>query len=1665
MTYFRRVFGLGRINQDADNRLLPNGEYRDAQNIVVLNNEGSNEGAVKKALSNKRLTNLNFGPNPKTQGQFTYEARNRIYWLVLSDTGSYLCEWDHVAQAASFILADTRPVNERVFNLKEDYLVTSISIIPSDDPTKELMLLTDDNMQPLCFNISRARNYGVNGFEKEDIYLIKKPPRYSPTVAYAFTGGKENYMEEEFLTFSYRYKYLDGEYSALSDYTIYQFAPGKFALDFPTGENLAMVNRFNAVRVGINTGDSRVTEIQVVVKKSNSNTLFIVETFNKEDEEWGDDEEKEFLFANDKRYIALPERELYRSFDNVPLKAKAMTVIGNRPVFGNYLEGYDLLDENGKKVSPQYDLSIISNSLEGIAVPVSINATDPENLKLEINFTDITLSEGSNLSFVFDMEGHYEEGAEWIDDGHFNYTFSFVLGADYANALELSESEEWETFVTNVMTNLFLANYTITVPDDSEQVGFTPFLFEATTNTITLTGPTVTYEIDNTPELPEDDDFTTRIWHFWFEGNSSVEYLDFAVASSIKTNRSVEVGLVYEDEFNRSTTVLTGKNNTIYIPQSLSTSQNKIKVSISSLPPAWADRCKVVVKTPALAYNVIYATIFYEEGMFRWVKLDGANIDKVDEGDTLIVKADQSGPRPEIFKVRVLEKTVKERNFLSTDDEDNGIVRQEPGTYIKIKGDNIAMNNSQAQFFYYNDTNEGEVRVSLGEVVQYYDPLTELYVDLPIAAGTRITITFVYRNPIDDDFDTTFEETFYSNGDHEGIEQWFDEEFTGYGNSDGLFFIEFERSGDGSNKQNMVFRSESDEDNYGVIAASLTVYRVDGVVIFETEPVSTDTEIFYSTGQEFDIVDGYHTGNLQDQSPSLPAEIELDFFNCYAMGNGAECYQVKDVLNKNSLNIDLRPNATSISGYRAVRRNCDLTYGEPFEESTNINGVNVFNLATANFKDNMEKSYGAIKRLLAREMDIVVFQEEKVGKVLYDKDAIYTAEGSPNLISMPGVLGRYISYATDFGIGNHPESISVDDHGRIKYASVKKGVIARLSQDGIEPIIYGLKGFFRDLFLSLPNAKILSGYDPYLDVTAFSIGNEPVRLVEYQCGNSFIKSGQSEDFTYIFKLNNLGGDVVIAYVVTEGSATITAEFDGEEYVASNVTGSGTLTFERTSLVENEVTVTVTPIDGDVSYMITNTCPTGTELTIVSLVLNDDEDTGTTMTDRYKSDGSPFASTAELFNDPPVTRFESVTGIEGQGSFPTNGSLMTIQAFKDTLNSGHFTTTECNRLGYLITDTVYTEADYQDILDHPDTEFLTITTTGEEGLSETSSAQFVFSRTNTDQILYLIWDYTSRNPVISDDTANVVQGGTVVINVLDNDEVGIGAVVTVATQPEYGTATVNEDNEIEYTHDGSDNFADTFTYTVTENGCSSTATITISIGVTCGGSVTAGGSVGIYEVILNLGTDTGWCGVQFNAQGVPDRFELYWNDVKVADSLYVGDQLDPGPPVSYPGLLGEKTLDVYEYNGSSFIDTGDDETFTIVQDDIADNVTEATDGNGFLVFNKTAATPTTVRLRAIGPVGGTAWNLQNVICPTPEEELVEGEDFFAFGFFTEANRADTDKSVKLWRGTSPDKFYTNKFGQTNFTMYSEFSTNKFINDLTNWYELDATGNIVDTGTLP
>ena len=80
-----KSFIQGIMNKDLDERLIPDGQYRDALNIEVSASEGAGVGALENIKGNTNVSNQSFTANAKTIGAVADEANNNIYWFV-SDT-------------------------------------------------------------------------------------------------------------------------------------------------------------------------------------------------------------------------------------------------------------------------------------------------------------------------------------------------------------------------------------------------------------------------------------------------------------------------------------------------------------------------------------------------------------------------------------------------------------------------------------------------------------------------------------------------------------------------------------------------------------------------------------------------------------------------------------------------------------------------------------------------------------------------------------------------------------------------------------------------------------------------------------------------------------------------------------------------------------------------------------------------------------------------------------------------------------------------------------------------------------------------------------------------------------------------------------------------------------------------------------------------------------------------------------------------------------------------------------------------------------------------------------------------------------------------------------------------------------------------------------------
>lgn len=81
-----------------------------------------------------------------------------------------------------------------------------------------------------------------------------------------------------------------------------------------------------------------------------------------------------------------------------------------------------------------------------------------------------------------------------------------------------------------------------------------------------------------------------------------------------------------------------------------------------------------------------------------------------------------------------------------------------------------------------------------------------------------------------------------------------------------------------------------------------------------------------------------------------------------------------------------------------------------------------------------------------------------------------------------------------------------------------------------------------------------------------------------------------------------------------------------------------------------------------------------------------------------------------------------------------------------------------------------------------------------------------------------WESTSsQSPTAAADSATVIKGGDVTVNVASNDTTPSGTIdltsIAITTQPAHGTVTVNTDGTVKYTHGGGSDTTDSLAYTI------------------------------------------------------------------------------------------------------------------------------------------------------------------------------------------------------------------------------------------------------------
>ena len=1484
MANIQRNFIAGRMNKSLDERLVPNGEYVNAVNVRLGSTEESEIGAVENSKGNIPLTEIQYidgtklSSQAKCIGAFEDGANLVIYWFVHDPaftqgaTGKLDLVISYDVETGQLIyhvvsINDGNGINTTL-NFNPLYLITGV------DKIDNLLFFTDNYNPPRVININQ--NYGdptlgvnVDVFNQDDILVIKKPPTSSPVVQPFYVSTiTDAYMEDKMLCFAYRYKYANNEFSAISQFSEPAFTPGNF--DFTTNSylNEGMVNQDNAAYITYNTGSNSVTDIQLLFKEADSTQIKVIETFNKKQLGFVDNTDVVFEFTNRKIFTVLPDSEILRLYDNVPQLAKAQTLMGNRLMYGNYFEGYDLVTATGAKVDMKFSATFKTEPISIVDTPAHTSAGSytytptsasktVSNSVLNIDLSSLVsgaskLKKGTLLTINFGFTFVEFEKVLGVDPtpttAVFDLSWSYELSADYANVYDLITSTDFQEKIGTASTIQTVANakaglgntltdvfnrivpvnldstYALSQTGRTSSTALSPAKGEPITATVSGTS-------SNTLQLQilaafYSDGASNSGYAYWGIVNETGTFRESTNAESLHSNRGYEVGIVYMDDYNRASTALVSEFNAVNIPCSNSITRNYIQVEIPTLQvaPVWATKYKFVLKPTKETYNTIYSNIAYRDTVSNssYFLLEGENAAKVEAGDTLIVKADNTGPTTRCIRTTVLEKEAQSSGFISIYDAAGTQVDVIGGVYMKINASNFSSIQDPNAVIAIDPikktcTTSGDiptVAFPFFTTVNRAAPLTSTYDVYDVPVGSRIVMRVEMRRNgagtgAGGRQNYTLEQTLTASTNYTNMANWFIGDnvasilnsgiknpgqlqvinntfispqvsngappfttanvnkgcktiselnastYFGGGTPSVLDFNEnfYYRIYEDTNTQdpdgnNLIYLLVSGPLSYGstenteaMLEVSFTVYRGDGATyVFETAPEDALPDAWYENSESFNISNGLHLGNVQNQTANQSALVNPGFFNCYSFGNGVESYRIRDSIKGKSITLGNRIFTTSNEEFKKAHRFADITYSGVFNDESNVNRLNEFNLGLVNFKP-LEETYGDVEILFARETDVLVLQEDKISYVLAGKNLLSDSTGGGVVTSVPEVLGTQIARIEDFGISNHPESFAA--FGENKYfTDAKRNVVIKLTGSSFKnealTVISneGMRSWFRDLFADASATQKLGGYDPYMQEYVFSTNTiiKPETELCTACGvtkNITIVAGQ--EFVYCVEIGEDVGppsklyyveiDYVIPFentdlivtegteqqIVTEGGVdietegqasgtgyTIQAIYDGVTYTTGVVYQSGTLKFPKPNPTPTEVVLIVTT-DALVNdtIQVTVKCPEEELFSVYSITLTTNANAGQfTHTEFSWADSSvtsPTQSDLVTFlaspSDPIVSQYRELEGPQGSAVIPPDGATVTMRNNKLNFDNFQFDPTE-NEFRYLRTDALF-----------------------------------------------------------------------------------------------------------------------------------------------------------------------------------------------------------------------------------------------------------------------------------------------------------------------------------------------------------------------------------------
>ena len=683
MPEIKNNFLQGKMNKDLDERLLPNGQYRDALNIEVSTSEGSDVGTAQNILGNYRVENI-VDPSFKCVGSIANEKTNRLYWFVSKYDVDAILEYDINSDIAAPILVDANAGNSKAVLKFSGNIITGINIIDN------LLFWTDNNGEPKKINIEECKkgtdadSFGLGNYKHTQLifengspdgvtldkvsknesgnnFLVSRPLYgeffWVPPIPFIKAVGNIDTSGEDVTggNFDYAYSISTGYVFSVRHYRDNKFLGIKEVRYYGNTTEEAIEEgaadndgTYGLLNTGSSTndwkkgdvlfGDNITMDIEerhiTVIKPKPLNALFVKINHKESDSSISNIPN---LFET--KFPRFSYRYKYRDGEYSPFapftpavfnpkypKDTSLSLDSN--VFYNKDNAYDIKEPYNKAMV---------NSIHSVDLSSFVDAQTPE----DVTEVDILYKqEESSVIYSIDTikrsdNAWHLEPATQSDSIGYNKDFN---NENYSTKGGLTKGSYLVT-TENIYAAL-PANQLLRPWDNVPKKALAQ---EITGNRIVYGNYVQNYDLVN----------DARVSVSYSDRKNNLGSFDLKGLPSIKSQRNYQIGVVYCDEFGRETPVFTSKTAAVNVPWQNSSGDknasqsNQLNASVANNFPEWVDSLKFFVKeTSSPYYNLTMDRAWVTKSTYDlddseghlWISFPSSDRNKISEDDYIVLK-------------------------------------------------------------------------------------------------------------------------------------------------------------------------------------------------------------------------------------------------------------------------------------------------------------------------------------------------------------------------------------------------------------------------------------------------------------------------------------------------------------------------------------------------------------------------------------------------------------------------------------------------------------------------------------------------------------------------------------------------------------------------------------------------------------------------------------------------------------------------------------------------------------------------------------------------------------------------------------------------------------------------------------------------------------------